>query len=82
MSTLIRIRLKEVLAEKEFHDGRVITLNEVSKATGIHRATLSKIANEKGCNTGTDNIDALCNYFECRVEDLLVHLPEPVPKVD
>tara|TARA_R110000782_G_scaffold22228_2_gene59149 strand:+ start:118 stop:366 length:249 start_codon:yes stop_codon:yes gene_type:complete len=82
MSILIRIRLKEVLAEKEFRDGRVITLNEVSKATGIHRATLSKIANEKGCNTGTDNIDALCNYFECRVEDLLVHLPEPVPKVD
>jgi DNA-binding Xre family transcriptional regulator len=57
-------------------------LNELPKATGIHRATLSKIANGKGCYTGTDNIDALCSFIECRVEELLVHLPEPVPKVD
>mgnify|MGYP000167994886 FL=1 len=45
---MIRFRLKELLANKEYQDGRVITLSEVSAGTGIHRATLSKIANERG----------------------------------
>lgn len=68
-----------MLAEKEFRERRVITLNEVSKATGIHRATLSKIANDYSCNTGLDNINQLCNFLECKVDDLLVHIPDDVP---
>jgi DNA-binding Xre family transcriptional regulator len=72
---MIRFRLKELLAEREFRERRVVTLNEVSAATGIHRATLSKIANEPGYNTGTDNLDRLCTYFGCSVEKLVEHVP-------
>lgn len=43
---MIRFKLKELLAEKAFKDKRRITLSEVSNATGIHRTTLSKIANQ------------------------------------
>lgn len=73
---MIRFRLKELLAEKEFQEGRVITLAEIAAATGIHRATLSKIANERGYNTGTDNVDRLCAYFSCEVYELLRRVPE------
>ena len=62
---MIRFRLKEMLADKAFTEGRRITLEEVSKKTGIHRTTLSKIANIKGYNTTTDNLDKLCAYFDC-----------------
>lgn len=62
---MIRFRLKEMLADKAFAEGRRITLEEVSKQTGIHRTTLSKIANVKGYNTTTDNLDKLCAYFGC-----------------
>lgn len=72
---MIRIRLKELIAEREFQENRVITLGEISSETGIHRATLSKIANERGYNTGTDNIDKLCDFFDCQISDLLQHLP-------
>lgn len=73
---MIRFKVKELLAEKEFQESRVITLAEVAKETGIHRATLSKIANERGYNTGTDNVDRLCAYFACEVQDLLQRVPE------
>lgn len=73
---LIRFRLKELIADKEFREGRVITLSEISKATGIHRATLSKIAHERGYNTGTDNVERLCRYFEKPVGEVIEYVEE------
>lgn len=67
---MIRFRLKELLADKEFAEGRRITLDEVAKATDIHRTTLSKIANQKGYNTTTDVLDRLCGFFDVAVGEL------------
>ncbi len=72
---MIRFRLKEMLAEKGFQENRRVTLDEVSKATGIHRTTLSKIANQRGYNTGTEQVDRLCAYFGCRVEEIIEYVP-------
>ena len=69
---MIRFLLKELISDKSFKEGRRITLDEVSTATGIHRSTLSKIANQKGYNTTTDNLEALCKYFGCEIQDLAV----------
>lgn len=74
---MIRFRLKEMLAEKGFQENRRVTLDEVSKATGIHRTTLSKIANQRGYNSGTEQVDRLCAYFDCRVEDIVEYVPLP-----
>lgn len=73
---MIRFRLKELIAEREFQERRVIPLTEVAASTGINRMTLSKIANHPGYSTVTDNIDRLCSYFGCRVEHLLEHIPD------
>ncbi|WP_085919389.1 helix-turn-helix domain-containing protein [Halomonas sp. CSM-2] len=72
---MIRFRLKELLAEKGFQENRRVTLDEVSQETGIHRTTLSKIANQRGYNTGTESIDRLCAYFDCKVEDIIEYVP-------
>lgn len=72
----IRIRLKELVAEKEFREGRVVTFKEIAEETGIHRVTLSKIANNKGTNVGTDTLDRLCRYFRCRVEHLAEYVED------
>lgn len=71
---VIRFRLKELIAEKAFNEDRVITISEVSKETEIHRATLSKIANERGYNTGTENIDKLCRYFDFEVSAVIEYI--------
>ncbi len=73
---MIRYRLKELLADKAFRERRQITLGEVAEATGIHRTTLSKIANVVGYNTVTDNIDHLCTYFDCEIGDLMQRVNE------
>lgn len=74
---MIRFKLKELLAKREFQDNRRITLNEVGAATGIHRVTLSKVANERGYNASIEIVDRLCAYFECQPGDLLEFIPSP-----
>jgi putative transcriptional regulator len=73
---MLRFKLKELLAEKEFREGRVVTLVEVAQATGVHRMTLSKLANHRGYNPTADVLDRLCTYFKCRIEALVEHIPE------
>ncbi|WP_297922585.1 helix-turn-helix domain-containing protein [Metallibacterium sp.] len=68
---MIRIKLKQLLDDKAFKEGRRITLNEVSVQTGIARATINRIANKPGYNTTTDNIEALCRYLPCTPCDLI-----------
>ena len=76
---MIRFRLKELLAEKAYRERRIVTIAEVAGVTAIHRITLSKIANHVGYNTGTDNLDKLCEYFGCRLEELAQHIPAERP---
>lgn len=73
---MIRFRLRELIIEKEFREDRRITLEEVSRATGIQRTTLSRIGGQKGYNTTTDNIDALCAYFACPVQSIMEHVAD------
>lgn len=73
---MIRFRLTELIADKAFNERRAVSLTEVAEASGVHRATLSKIANQYGANVGTDVIDKLCRYFGCQPGDLLVYVDE------
>jgi len=75
---MLRFKLKELVAEKEFRENRVITMVEVAKETGIHRMTLSKLANNRGYNPTADLLDRLCTYFGCRIEQLVEHVSTPL----
>lgn len=72
----IRFKLKERIADTEFRERRVVQLKEIAEATGIHRVTLSKIANNKRYNVGVDTIEKLCAYFRCGVGDILEYVPD------
>jgi len=73
---MIRFRIQELLAEKHFSEGRRVTLLELSQATGINRVTLSKMVNQRGYSTVTDNLDKLCKFFGCNLEQLAVYVPD------
>lgn len=73
---MIRFRLQELLAEKQFREGRKVTLTELSQATGINRVTLSKMVNQRGYSTVTDNLDSLCRFFGCELGELAVYVPD------
>ncbi len=72
---MLRFKIKEMIARKEFDEGRRVTIAEVAEAAGIHRMTLSKLINQKGYNAGTDTLDRLCGYFQCKIEELVEHIP-------
>lgn len=76
---MLRFRLQELIAEKQFQEGKRVTLTELSEATGINRVTLSKMVNHRGYSTVTDNLDRLCNYFGCPIEQLVEHIPDNDP---
>ena len=73
---MIRFRLQELLADKQFKEGRRVTLTEVSEATGINRVTISKMVNQRGYSTVTDNLDKLCKFFDCKVGDIAEFVPD------
>lgn len=74
---MLRFKLSERIADKEFKERRRITALEISQATGINRMTLSKLMNKHGANVQTDNLDRLCSYFGCRIEELVEHVVDP-----
>lgn len=73
---MIRFKLKELITDKSFREGRRITLQEVAEGTGIHKTTLSKMQQPTPHNVTTSNIDFLCKYFDCKVQDLVEYVPE------
>lgn len=73
---MIRFKIQEMIAEKQFKEGKRITLIEVAQATGINRMTLSRMINTKGYSTVTDNLDKLCAFFNCKIQDLAEYVPE------
>lgn len=73
---MIRYRIQELIAEKQFKEGRRVTLLELAKATGISRVTLSKMVNQRGYSTLTDHLDRLCCYFGCRLDELAEYVPD------
>ena len=79
---MIRFRLTELIPDKAFKERRVVSMSEVAAATGIHRATLSKIANQPGTNISTDLVDKLCRYFECQPGNVLTDIEEEVSTTD
>lgn len=73
---MIRFYLQKMISEKQFREGRRITMAEITEATGINRVTLSKMINQKGYSTVTDNLDKLCKFFDCRLEDIAEYVSD------
>ena len=73
---MIRFKLAEQIEKKQFREARRITIQQVADSTGLNRMTLSKILNQKGYSTGTDVLDKLCAYFDCRIEELVERVPD------
>lgn len=64
---MLRFKIKELIEKKEFSENSRITINELADSTGI---------NHWGRCTVTDSLDKLCTYFECKIEELVEHIPD------
>lgn len=72
---MIRYHLRRCMDDYEFKNDTTLTIIQLAEATGIHRATLSKMLHERGSNLTTDVIDRLCTFFDVPVQQLMEHVP-------
>ena len=73
---MIRFHLKRQISDWEFREGRRLSIAELAEKSKVTRPTLSRLLNQRGYNTTTDNIGRLCAFFGCRVEDLIEFIPD------
>ena len=73
---MIRYHLKHLIADMEFNQGKRISLKEISEKTGIHLSTLSRIANQKASNTTIGNLEKICLFFNCQIQELVEFIPD------
>lgn len=67
---MIKIRLFQAMANAGIrHQIRLV------EKTGITKAQISEIINEKSKGIRFDTLDRLCEALNCNVQDILVHVP-------
>lgn len=69
MST-IKLRLRELLAQREERENRRIRLAEITQTTGIATSTLTALINDQPDKISLQAVAKLCDYFHCSPGDL------------
>lgn len=67
----IKLRLRELLAQRESRESRRIRLTEVAQATGVSVNTLTPMINNQTDRVSLQALAKLCTYFHCMPGDLL-----------
>lgn len=62
---MIKVHLSRILGEKR------LSVTDLSKMTGLNRAGLSKLYNEKTTSISFDTLEKVCTALECDITDLL-----------
>jgi len=76
MGGIVENRFRILLAQKATIQQRNIALMDVQRETSIAWSTLNSWANNKVTRYDAPVIQALCEYFDCQVGDLLVYKKE------
>ncbi|WP_305816460.1 helix-turn-helix domain-containing protein [Photobacterium leiognathi] len=73
---MIRYKIRELIEQNPLHNGRKVTLSYLADHVGVQSSAMSKIANNKGYNTSVSTIEALCRFFNCRIEDVVEYVAD------
>jgi putative transcriptional regulator len=66
---VIRSRLSSLMGEKR------VRVADVARETGISRNMLARLYYDRVRRLDLNDLDKLCRYFDCRVEDVLLWEP-------
>jgi len=71
----IKFIFNEKLLDKMSKEKRRITLEDVKRETGISKNALSNLGKETLSGIKFDTLEALCLYFNCTPNDLMIIRP-------
>lgn len=72
---MITLQLKDLIASSKIRWGRNVTLTEISSKSGISRMTLHRMLGQADYSYRTNQLDKLCEFFECEIQDLVRYVP-------
>ncbi|MFM2598240.1 helix-turn-helix domain-containing protein [Vibrio fortis] len=72
----IRYKLKELIELKEKIEGKKISQAAIAREIGVQRSAINKLVTSKDYVTTTTTLNALCAYFDCKIEDLVEYVPD------
>lgn len=67
----MRSQLRILLAQKSDREGRTISLRELQRETGVPISTVMGMANNTIKRVPLEELNDLCEYFDCDVGDIL-----------
>lgn len=68
----IRSRLKLLVAEKEYKEGRRLSFSTISKETGISISAIAAYMQDSVTRFDADILLKLCDFIPCSLSELLV----------
>lgn len=71
MRKIVQNNTKIFLARKQTRERRNITYSMFAEETGVGRSTISAYMNQGITNFNANTLISLCNYFGCKIGDLL-----------
>lgn len=73
---MIKIHLSRILGERR------LKIADVARDTRLNRGTLTRMYHETAERLDVDALDRLCNYLDCRLDELLEHVPTNAKSAD
>ena len=67
---MIRCHLSRLMGERK------MKIADVSRATGLHRNTITLLYKETATRVDLETMDKLCELFGCQVGDLFEYVPD------
>lgn len=67
----MRSQLRILLAQKSDREGRTISLRELQRETKVPISTVMGLANNTLKRVPLDELNTICEYFDCDVGDML-----------
>ncbi|WP_221069851.1 helix-turn-helix domain-containing protein [Vibrio alfacsensis] len=64
------------MEKKEKIEEIKISQASIAQEIRIQRSAISKVAINNDYVTTTSTLEALCRYFDCKIEDLIKYIPE------
>ncbi len=72
----IRYKLKELIELREKIEDKKISQAAIAREIGVQRSAINKLVTSKDYVTTTTTLNALCAYFDCKIEDLVEYVPD------
>lgn len=72
---MIKVKLRQAMDKHYTDHGVRLKYSDISAASGLSKATVEAIGSREDYNPTLSTIDRLCEFFNCRIEDLLEFQP-------